>query len=279
MTRLGVVFWGGLVLASGFATFNVKYAVQGIDDELARVRRQAAAEQQEIRSLTAEWAYLNQPERLAALNRSFLQLTPMTAKQLQGRIEEIALRAPPAGVPETLFAATLPTAANPPAATSAAASPVPPGAAAPDRAVQAGAIPTTEAKTAEAPAGMTRSADVQGTAPKGAETPAAGTSADGAIALAEAQRLLGIDAGGQSLRARLAKVAPITAAQAAEAPVADAASGGTRPAGASAEGAAALAETLNVLGSDGGGQTPRVRLAKAAPASLDALISKITNTR
>ena len=98
MTRLGVVFWGGLVLASGFATFNVKYAVQGIDDELARVRRQTATEQQEIRSLTAEWAYLNQPERLAELNRSFLQLTPLTAKQLQGRVEEIALRAPSAKV-------------------------------------------------------------------------------------------------------------------------------------------------------------------------------------
>ena len=102
--------------------------------------------------------------------------------------------------------------------------------------MHAGGIPTAEAKTAEAPAGMTRSADVQGTAPKGAEAPAAGTSADGATALAEAQRLLGIDAGGQSLRARLAKVAPIAAAQAAEAPVADAASGGTRPADASADG-------------------------------------------
>ena len=76
MTRLGAVFWGGLVLASGFATFNVKYAVQGIDEELARVRRQTIAEQQEIRVLSAEWAYLNQPERLAELNRSFLQLVP-----------------------------------------------------------------------------------------------------------------------------------------------------------------------------------------------------------
>src|SRR4051812_18742509 len=185
MTRLGAVFWGGLVLASGFATFNVKYAVQGIDDELARMRRQTAAEQQEIRSLTAEWAYLNQPERLAGLNRSFLQLTPMTAKQLQGRIEEIAFRAPSARVPETLFAATPPeaaslSAASLPAATPAAASSVPPGAAAPVSAMPAGGPPTAEAKTAEAPA--------------------ANISTDGAAALAKAQRLLGIDAGGQSLR-------------------------------------------------------------------------------
>jgi len=258
MTRLGVVFWGGLVLASGFATFNVKYAVQGIDDELARVRRQTATEQQEIRSLTAEWAYLNQPERLAELNRSFLQLTPLTAKQLQGRVEEIALRAPSAKVPETLFAATPPAAASPPAVMPAVA---------------------FEGKTAEVPAGVARSANAQDAAPKGAEALAADASTDGSAALAEAQRLLGIDAGSQSLRARLAKVTPIAAAQAAESPVADAASGGARSTGTSAEGAAALAEALQVLGGESGGQTPRVRLAKAAPASLDALISKIANPR
>src|SRR4051794_4442865 len=121
MTRLGVVFWGGLVLASGFATFNVKYAVQGIDDELVRVRRQTVAETQEIRVLTAEWAYLNQPERLAELKRSFFQLAPMTTKQMQGRVEEIALRAPPAGGAVT--AAPQMVAANPPEAAPAAANP------------------------------------------------------------------------------------------------------------------------------------------------------------
>ena len=61
------------------------------------MRRQTVAEQQEIRVLNAEWAYLTQPERLAELNRRFLQLAPVTTKQLQRRIEEIALRAPPAG--------------------------------------------------------------------------------------------------------------------------------------------------------------------------------------
>src|SRR5689334_15270585 len=102
MTRLGAVFWGGLVLASGFATFNVKYAVQGIEDELARVRRQTLVDQQEIRVLEAEWASLNHPERLAELNRTFLQLTPLTAKQLQGRVDEIALRPPPAAAAGTM---------------------------------------------------------------------------------------------------------------------------------------------------------------------------------
>ncbi len=76
MTRLGAVFWLVLVLAAGFTTFKVKYAVQDLEDELNRVRRQTIAEQQEIRVLTAEWTYLNQPERLAELNRRFLGLAP-----------------------------------------------------------------------------------------------------------------------------------------------------------------------------------------------------------
>lgn len=114
MTKLGAAFWLGLVLASGFATFKVKYAVQNIDDQLVRVRKQTVAEQQEIRVLTAEWTYLNQPERLADLNRRFLQLAPITTKQLQQRIEDIPLR-PPAAAPDMVVAANAAVAAAPPA--------------------------------------------------------------------------------------------------------------------------------------------------------------------
>ena len=107
MTKLGAVFWIGLVLASGFTTFKVKHSVQDIDDELNRLRKQTNAEQQEIRVLTAEWTYLNQPERLAELNKTFLQLTPVTPKQLQTRIEDIPLRAT-AAAPDVVMAAAAP---------------------------------------------------------------------------------------------------------------------------------------------------------------------------
>jgi cell division protein FtsL len=102
MTRLGAVFWFVVVLVAGFTTFKVKYAVQDIEDQLSRVRRQTMAEQQEIRVLTAEWTYLTQPERLADLNRRFLGLAPIAAKQLQRTIADIPLRAPaaPAGLPD-----------------------------------------------------------------------------------------------------------------------------------------------------------------------------------
>src|ERR1700692_4424919 len=114
MTRLGTVFWLVLVLAAGFTTFKVKYAAQDIEDELNRTRRQTIAEQQEPRVLTAQWTYLNQPERLAELNRRFLGLAALGAKQLQHGIEEIPLRAPPAPPPDALVEAS-PGPAPPPA--------------------------------------------------------------------------------------------------------------------------------------------------------------------
>jgi hypothetical protein len=141
MTRFGAVFWLVLVLVAGFTTFRVKYAVQDIEDELRRVRKQTIAEQQEIRVLTAEWTYLNQPERLAALNQHFLQLTPVAPKQLQRSITDITLRAPPA--PDPAIAATTDPAAPQDAASAA---PVNPAAAAPAKAAAPVAAPVQLAK-------------------------------------------------------------------------------------------------------------------------------------
>jgi hypothetical protein len=290
MTRLGAVFWGGLVLATGFATFNLKYAVQGIDDELSRVRRQTIAETQDIRVLSAEWAYLNQPDRLAELNRNFLQLAPMTVKQLQGRVEEIALRAPPPRAPDATphpMIATNPPAESPSGATLAAAptaSAAGPArdavlAAAPIRAARAGGTVDLHARAAAVPvsvatAAEARTVDAEPEARQADVTSGArpAEAADGAAALAEALRLLGVDAGGHKTGNWWTKAAPIAAAQAAEA-------GSTRSPDATKDGAAALAEAVRVLGADVAGQTPRVRLAKAAPASLDALISTIADRR
>ncbi|MGE5270957.1 MAG: hypothetical protein ACM3JG_14930 [Thiohalocapsa sp.] len=108
MSRLGALFWLLLVVSAGFVTFKVKYDVQDIEEQLNRVRKETIAEQQEIRVLTAEWTYLNQPERLADLNRRFLSLVPIAAKQLQRRIDDIPLR--PSATAD-LLAALMPQAA------------------------------------------------------------------------------------------------------------------------------------------------------------------------
>jgi hypothetical protein len=104
MIRLASLFWLALVCATGFATFRVKYAVQDIEEELNRVRKQTVIEHQEIHLLRAEWTTLNQPERLADLNRRILSLAAMAPKQLQHTVEDVPLRPVPAP-PDTLIAA------------------------------------------------------------------------------------------------------------------------------------------------------------------------------
>ena len=107
MTKLSAMFWFGLVLTSLFAMFAVKYGVQSLEDQLAHVRKQTIAEEQETRVLNAEWTYLNQPERLADLSRRFLQLVPISSRQLQQRIEDIPMR-PATEPPDAVIAAAAP---------------------------------------------------------------------------------------------------------------------------------------------------------------------------
>ena len=140
MIRLASLFWLALVAVTGFATFKVKYAVQDIEDELNKVRRHTIAEQQEIHILRAEWTALNQPERLAELNRRFLSLAAVAPKQLQRKIEDIPLR-------------PVPPAAEPLVAVAPEAAPTPPPAPAdarpgPDTVVSAAPAPADQANTA-----------------------------------------------------------------------------------------------------------------------------------
>jgi hypothetical protein len=58
-----------------------------------------AAESRELRVLDAEWAYLNRPDMLAAMNQRFLSLAPITRKQLQTAVAEIPMRPAPAAPP------------------------------------------------------------------------------------------------------------------------------------------------------------------------------------
>jgi cell division protein FtsL len=112
MIRFSSLLWLALVAVTGFATFKVKYAVQDIEEELNKARRQTVAEQQEIHVLRAEWTALNQPERLADLNRRFLSLAATSPKQLQRKIEDIPLRLVPESA-EPVIAAAAPAPAAP----------------------------------------------------------------------------------------------------------------------------------------------------------------------
>jgi hypothetical protein len=120
MIRLASLFWLALVAATGFATFKVKYAVQDIEEELNRVRKQTVIEHQEIHLLRAEWTTLNQPERLADLNRRFLSLAALAPKQLR------AVPAPPDALIAAAPAVPAATAVSEPAVPQLAASEAPP---------------------------------------------------------------------------------------------------------------------------------------------------------
>lgn len=108
MSRIGAVFWLGLAMTACVIMFMINYAVQSLQDDLNKVRKQTVAEQLEIRVLHAEWSYLTQPERLAQLNQKFLSLTPIATKQLQQTIAAIPMR--PIAEPPVEEAASAPPA-------------------------------------------------------------------------------------------------------------------------------------------------------------------------
>ena len=69
-----------LVMIMGFWAYRENYATHASIKELRAVRQQIAASHAELDRLTAEWAYLNRPDRLRELvemNYARLELGPM----------------------------------------------------------------------------------------------------------------------------------------------------------------------------------------------------------
>lgn len=65
-----------------FALFQVKFKVQELHREAAELKRELQHEKDSIHVLKAEWAYLNQPERLYHLSQKFLDLKEVKPDQL-----------------------------------------------------------------------------------------------------------------------------------------------------------------------------------------------------
>ena len=101
MIRFTTILWLTLVACVGVAMFKVKYEVQLLDDELARVQKQTASARDEIHVLNAEWSFLNQPTRLADLARKYLTLQPIATQQYATTSQLQGLRMKPAPMAET----------------------------------------------------------------------------------------------------------------------------------------------------------------------------------
>jgi hypothetical protein len=78
------------------ALYKLKYKVQALDREAVALQRQILAEREAIRLLDADWAYLNQPDRLQALAERHLTLAPINPRQF-AMISTIPARMIPLG--------------------------------------------------------------------------------------------------------------------------------------------------------------------------------------
>lgn len=103
MFRLATWGWLSVVAIAGFATYEVKYQVAQVDDELGRVNRSIDADRDQLRVLSAEWSYLTQPARLDQLRQRHLTLVPVTRAQL-GSLDQIPFRAAETAAPAVAVA-------------------------------------------------------------------------------------------------------------------------------------------------------------------------------
>lgn len=80
--RPGTIVWFCIVVAVGYAMFQVKYEVMQQEQTLAGISRQIVAGREQIRVLNAEWSYLTRPARLEDLSARFLHLSGMSSAQI-----------------------------------------------------------------------------------------------------------------------------------------------------------------------------------------------------
>ncbi|WP_158742092.1 hypothetical protein [Acidisphaera sp. L21] len=128
-------------LGSGLYLYQEKHRAQLLDRDIGRTVKLAEQSRDRIGLLKAEWALLNEPERLAGLAAQHLQLSSLQPSQF-ARIEDLRNRlpaistapvTPAAPVEEAPVAAATPAvptrtmmaSAQPPAPVSAAAAPAP----------------------------------------------------------------------------------------------------------------------------------------------------------
>ena len=84
MIRLISLFALIALIAVSTGLYKLKYKVQHLDTQAIALQKQILAEREAIRLLEADWAYLNQPDRLQALAARHFALVPADPKQFVG---------------------------------------------------------------------------------------------------------------------------------------------------------------------------------------------------
>jgi hypothetical protein len=109
--RPGTIIWFCIVVAVGYAMFQVKYEVMQQEQTLASLNRQISEGREQIRVLNAEWSYLTRPSRLEELSTRFLHLNSMNSAQILP-LSTVPERPDPSA-PATAAPAVTPTASKP----------------------------------------------------------------------------------------------------------------------------------------------------------------------
>lgn len=81
-------------LGSGLYLYSAKHKAELLDREIARNIREAEAARERTGLLTAEWALVNEPQRLGDLANKYLSLKPMAPTQFVSA-KDLASRLPP----------------------------------------------------------------------------------------------------------------------------------------------------------------------------------------
>ena len=80
--RPATIVWFCVVVAVGYAMFQVKYEVMQQEQTLAGINKQITDDREQIRVLSAEWSYLTRPSRIEDLSARFLHLGNMSSAQI-----------------------------------------------------------------------------------------------------------------------------------------------------------------------------------------------------
>lgn len=82
MNRLSTVIWIVVIAVAVFMLYMVKYQVQSLKTQVAQTARELEAEREALHVVSAEWSYLNRPERLKTLAAKYLAASDVTVEQV-----------------------------------------------------------------------------------------------------------------------------------------------------------------------------------------------------
>lgn len=83
MIRYGTFLLISIFIVSVFGLFQIKYSVQYLDRDVEELKRQLEEEKAAIHVLKAEWAFLNNPQRLKSLSKRYLSLEEIKISQIK----------------------------------------------------------------------------------------------------------------------------------------------------------------------------------------------------